>query len=194
MKLLIAGIGAMLTSTGCGASKESAAPEPTTTSTTTTTTTTVDFTTTTTTTTTPTEPVSEGVEEEYDGEEEEGEDYGESEDYDDSATDWSDVLPGVWVAELPYAAPGEEFWSFNGNTGGAMFQFWPRGVGVGNPMDNGVAAPSSSGYLYFLDGDTLTVENALNTRVYTELTGDGGDCFTADHAGSTVEFCRYYGG
>ncbi|MEU4744042.1 hypothetical protein AB0G02_26735 [Actinosynnema sp. NPDC023658] len=78
----------------------------------------------------------------------------ESDALDEPPSDWTDVLPGVWVAKLP----------------------------------------SSNGYRYSLDGDTLTVENALTTRVYSDLTGDGDDCFPTDYTGHTVELCRYHGG
>jgi hypothetical protein len=117
--------------------------------------------------------------------EEEYEDYGE----DEYVTDWDSVLPGVWVAAQPYG--GEELWTFNGNTGGATWNFWPRGVGVGNPLDNGVPAPINIGHLYSVDGDTLTVSGALSSRVYDNLTEIDSDCFSADFDGDTITFCRW---
>lgn len=180
---------------GCGGSTEgTASPSdiPTLTTETTTETTTPESTTETTTpesssseeeTTTTEESVEESVEEDY------------SEDYSDDdsgySVDWADVLPGVWVAPQPYG--GEELWTFNGRTGGATWNYWPRGVGVGNPLDNGVPAPINIGHLYSVDGDTLSVHSALSGRTYYNLTEVDSDCFSADFDGDTVMFCRWTG-
>ncbi|WP_436492877.1 hypothetical protein [Actinokineospora sp. HUAS TT18] len=185
MRPLIGAVFAVGLLAGCGSPPEPVA-EPTSTSvtstettTTTTTTTTTETTTTTTTTTSEVEETTTTTEEPEPSADEPAE------------SEWESILPGVWIAKLGYAAPAEELWTFNGDTGGALFQLWPRGFGLGNPLDNGVAGPASSGFVYSVSGDTLTVRNVLSTRVYTNLTGDGGSCFTADYRGYAVEFCRH---
>jgi hypothetical protein len=106
-----------------------------------------------------------------------------------STVTWADVLPGVWRARTQ-GYLGEELWSFNRRLGTANWQFWPRGFGVTNPLDNGVAAPNNIGKLYRVSGRTLTVSSVLSTRVYRNLRSDNRNCFSADFEGRRVQFCR----
>ncbi|HKS45041.1 MAG TPA: hypothetical protein VJT49_07955 [Amycolatopsis sp.] len=107
-----------------------------------------------------------------------------------SDSDWDDMLPGVWRAPQPYG--GEELWTFNGRTHGVTWNYWPRGVGVGNPLDNGVPAPVNIGSIYSVDGDTLTIENMVGGgRVYTDLTMLDSESFSVEFNGDTITFHRY---
>ncbi len=110
-----------------------------------------------------------------------------------STTDWSEVIPGVWTAKTS-GDLGEELWTFNGRTNGAVWQFWPQGVGVSNPLNNGRAAPAHVGNVYSVRGTTLTVSTPLgSTRVYSGLTSVSRTCFSARFKDRRVLFCRYTG-
>ncbi|RJQ76774.1 hypothetical protein D5S17_17075 [Pseudonocardiaceae bacterium YIM PH 21723] len=99
---------------------------------------------------------------------------------------WADVLPGAWKASHP--AGGDELYSFNGKNRTVSVQYYPGGLGTGNPLNNGRPAPIYS-YDYSVSGSTLTLTR-VSTRTYRNLRSSG-NCFLADSDGGSMRFCRY---
>lgn len=97
-------------------------------------------------------------------------------------TSWQNTLPGVWIADLPWA--GDEVWTLD-PSGTAGSQHYAGGFGVSNPMNNGAPMPNFGGKVWHVEGNTLIVDGAATSsgRRTIELLGRTGSAIRVKENG-----------